>query len=123
MLSSPLTWMTFWACTEHGHAVVERLLTRFEVGRTEEGRLRFCGKQFDVSGHNVLLDVEDNTRKTTYSEIAKTVTKGEEKQLRSAVGSIVRWIARQVRPDLVILGITPTIQYQGSYRFDPSGSE
>ena len=32
------------ACTESGHAVVDRLLTRFEVGRKEEGRLRFCGK-------------------------------------------------------------------------------
>ena len=60
-----------WACTESGHAVVDRLLTRFEVGRKEEGRLRFFGEQFDASGHNILLDVEDNTRKTTYVEIAK----------------------------------------------------
>ena len=72
-----------WACTESGHAVVDRLLTRFEVGRKEEGRLRFCGKQFDALGHGILLDVEDNTRKTTYIEIAKhrnpadPVTKGE----------------------------------------------
>ena len=58
-------------CTKSGHAVVDRLLTRFEVGRKEEGRLRFCGKQFDASGHDILLDVEDNTRKTTYVEIAK----------------------------------------------------
>ena len=57
-----------WACTESGHAVVYRLL---EVGRKEEGRLRFCGKQFDASGHDILLDVEDNTRQTTYVEIAK----------------------------------------------------
>ena len=57
-----------WACIESGHAVVDRLLTRFEVGRKEEGRLRFCGKQFDESGHDILLDVEDNTRKTTYVE-------------------------------------------------------
>ena len=55
-----------WACTESGHAVVDRLLTRFEVVRKEEGRLRFCGKQFDASGHDILLDVEDNTTKTTY---------------------------------------------------------
>ena len=38
-----------WACTESGHAVVDRLVTRFEVGRKEKGRLRFCGKQFDAS--------------------------------------------------------------------------
>ena len=43
-----------WACAESGHAVVDRLLTRFEVGRKEEGRLRFCGKQFDASGHDIL---------------------------------------------------------------------
>ena len=80
-----------WPCTESGHAVVDRLLTRFEVGRKEEGRLRFRGKQFDASGHDILLDVEDNTRKTTYIEIAKhrnPVTKGEEKQLTSVVGSL-----------------------------------
>ena len=99
-----------WACTESGHAVVVNnsscLLTRFEVGRKEEGRLRFCGRQFDASGHNILLDVADNTRKTTYVEIAKhrnsadPVTKGEEKQLRSGVGSL-SWIARQARPDVL----------------------
>ena len=50
-----------WACTESGHAVVDRLLTRFEVGRKEEGRLRICGKQFDASGRRILLDVEDIT--------------------------------------------------------------
>ena len=48
-----------WACTKSGHAVADRLLTRFEVGRKEEGRLRFCGKQFDAPWHDTLLDVED----------------------------------------------------------------
>ena len=95
-----------WACTETGHAVVDRLLTKFEVGRKEKGRIRFCGKQFDVAGHDILLDVVDNTRKTTYIEIAKhrnpadLVTKGEEKQLRSVVGSL-SWIARQARLDIL----------------------
>ena len=60
----------------------------------------------DASGHDILLAVEDNTRKTTYVEIAKhrnpadPVTKGEEKQLRSVVGSL-SWIARQARPDIL----------------------
>ena len=95
-----------WACIESGHAVVDRLLTTFEVGRKEKGRIRFCGKQVDVAGHDILLDVADNTRKTTYVEIAKhrnpadPVTKGEEKQLRSVVGSL-SWIARQARPDIL----------------------
>ena len=100
------TSYVLWACTETGHAVVDRLLTKFEVGRKEKGRIRFCGKQFDVAGHDILLDVADNTRKTTYIEIAKhrnpadLVTKGEEKQLRSVVGSL-SWIARQARPDIL----------------------
>ena len=112
-----------WACTESGHAIVDRLLTRFEVGRKEEGRLRFCGKQFDVSGHDILLDVADNTRKTTYVEIAKhrnpadPVAKGEEKQLRSVVGSL-SWIARLARPDIFIPGVQATVQHQRSYCFD-----
>ena len=95
-----------WACTKSGHAVVDRLLTRFEVGRKEEGRPRFCAKQFDASGHDILLDVEDNTRKTTYIEITKhrspedPVTQGEEKQLRSVVGSL-GWIAPQATPDIL----------------------
>ena len=65
-----------------------------------------CGKQFDASGHDILLHVEDNTSKTTYIEIAKhrnpgdPVTKGEQKQLRSVVGSL-SWIARQARPDIL----------------------
>ena len=81
-------------------------IASFEVGRKEKGRIRFCGKQFDVAGHDILLDVADNTRKTTYVEIAShrnpadPVTKGEEKQLRSVVGSL-SWIARQARPDIL----------------------
>ena len=56
--------------------------------------------------HDILLDVEENTRKTTYIEIAKhrnpadPVTKGEEKQLRSVVRSL-SWKARQARPDIL----------------------
>ena len=75
--------------TDSGHAVVDGFLTSFEVGKKEERRIGFCGKQFDAPGHDVLLDVEDNTRKTTYIEIPKNmnpgdpVTKGEEKQLKS----------------------------------------
>ena len=112
-----------WACTKSGHAVVDRLLTKFEVGRKEEGRLRFCGKQFDASGHDILLGVEDNTRKTTYIEIAKhrnpadPVTKGEEKQLRSVLGSL-SWIARQARPDILYRVSKLQSSHQRSYCFD-----
>ena len=86
-----------WACTESGHAVVDRLLTRFEVGRKEEGRLRFVVSSSMRRGTTF-------SWMTTYIEIAKhrnpadPVTKGEEKQLRSVVCSL-SWIARQARPD------------------------
>ena len=101
-----------WECTKSGHAVVDRLLTRLEVGRKER-RLRFRGTQFDASGHDIVLDVEDNTTKTTiYIEIAKQrspgdpVTKGEEQPLRSVAGSL-SWIARQARPDSRYLSCNP----------------
>ena len=95
-----------WACTSQDMLSLTGPLTKFEVSRKEKGRIRFCSKQFDVSGHDILLDVADNTRKTTYVEIAShrnpadPVTKGEEKQLRSVVGSL-NWIARQARPDIL----------------------
>ena len=95
-----------WASTETGDAIMDRLLERFEVGRRERDRLRFCGKQFDRAGSDVLLDVTDNTRRITYIDIAKSrkpsdpITQGEERQLRSVVGSL-SWIARQGRPDIL----------------------
>ena len=54
----------------------------------------------------MLIDVTDNTAKTTYIDIAKSrkpseqVTTGEERQLRSVVGSL-SWISRQARPDIL----------------------
>ena len=79
--------------------------------------LRFCGKQFNASGHDVLLDVEDTTRKTTYIKIAKKrspgnpVNKGEEKQLKSVVGSL-SWIAHHDR-----------IFYTGCHAYSPTLKE
>ena len=95
-----------WACTDSGQVVMDKLLNRFEVGKREIGRLRFCGKQFSLDGKDVLIDVTDNTTKTTYIDIAKSrkpsepVTTGEERQLRSVVGSL-SWISRQARPDIL----------------------
>ena len=71
----------------HGQAI----LGRFEVGKREIGRLRFCGQQFSLEGKD-LIDVADNTTKTTYIEINKSrkgsepVTSGEERPLRCVVG-------------------------------------
>ena len=50
-----------WASIGIGGAIIDKLLKKLEVGRRESGRLRFCGKQFDKSGHDVLIDVTDNT--------------------------------------------------------------
>ena len=95
-----------WASTPTGDEIMNRLLERFEIGRKEIKRLRFCGKQFDQSGKDIVIDVSDNTRRTTYIDIAKgrqssdPITQGEERQLRSVVGSL-SWIARQGRPDIL----------------------
>ena len=92
--------------TKSGHAVVDRLLTRFEVGMKEEKRLRLVVRSSMCQGTTYSRDVEDNTRKTTYIDIAKhrnpadPGTKGEEKQLRSVEGGL-SWTARQARPDIL----------------------
>ena len=119
-----------WACTESGHAVVDRLLTRFEVGRKQEGRLRFCGKQFDASGHDILLDVEDNTRKTTYLEIAKhrnsadPVTRGEVSKLQSSIkGAIVSTLKEANKVlELALNGMDLKLRYKnGPFMFQELG--
>ena len=58
-----------WASIRNGGTIIDRLLKRFEVGHRESGRLRFCGKQFDKSGNDVLIDVIGNTNKITYIDI------------------------------------------------------
>ena len=95
-----------WACTESGQVFIDKLLSRFEVGKCEIGRLRFCGKQFSMEGKDVLIDVSDNTTQTTYIDIQKNrkasdpITSGDERQLRSVVGSL-SWLSRQCRPDIL----------------------
>ena len=51
--------------------------------------LRFCGKRFDTAGCDVVVDVEDNTQKPTYIDRSRAhpVTNGEERELKSVVGS------------------------------------
>ena len=80
-----------WASIGKGGTIIDRLLKKFEVGRRESGRLRFCGKQFDKSCNDVLLDVIDTTNKITYIDIKSNrkhtdkVDRGEERQLRAVV--------------------------------------
>ena len=58
-----------WASIKGGGKIIDDLLTKFEVGRREQGRLRFCGKHFDKSGHDVLIHVADNTTKIAYIDV------------------------------------------------------
>ena len=68
--------------------------------------MRFCGKQFDKVDHDVVIDVTDNTNKIHYIEVKSNrkhsdpIDRGEERQLRSVVGSL-SWISRQARPDIL----------------------
>ena len=95
-----------WASKGVGGSIVNKLLEKFEVGRRESGRLRFCGKQFDEVDHDVVIDVTDNTNKIHYIDVKSNrkhsdpIDRGEERQLRSVVGSL-SWISRQARPDIM----------------------
>ena len=95
-----------WASKGVGGTIVNKLLEKFEVGRRESGRLHFCGKHFDKVDHDVVIDVTDNTNKIHYIEVKSNrrhsdpIDRGEERQLRSVVGSL-SWISRQARPDIL----------------------
>ena len=85
---------------------MDRLLSKFEVGTTDTGSFRYCGKQFTQGpDYAVSIDVVDNTRRIGRILVGPdrkpndNLTKGELTQLRSAIGSLA-WIARQARPDL-----------------------
>ena len=95
-----------WASKGVGGTIINKLLKKFEIGRRESGRLRFCGKQFDKVDNDVVIDVTDNTNKIHYIEVksirkhSDPIDRGEERQLRSVVGSL-SWISRQARPDIL----------------------
>ena len=95
-----------WASKGVGGTIINKLLQKIEIGRRESGRLRFCGKQFDKLDNDVVIDVTDNTNKITYIDIKSNrkpsdpIDRGEERQLRSVVGSL-SWISRQARPDIL----------------------
>ena len=95
-----------YAYLPEGKEQMDRLLSKFEVGTTDTGSFRYCGKQFTQGpDYAVSIDVVDNTRRIGRILVASDrkpndkLTKGELTQLRSAIGSLA-WIARQARPDL-----------------------
>ena len=89
--------------------VVEKLLSRFEIGSTEKGDFRYCGKQFTQSEDGgISISVTDNTRKIRKIKIKEDrkmtdpLKHDDLTQLRSVIGSL-SWIARQGRPDVQYL--------------------
>ena len=90
--------------------MVEKLLSRFEIGSAEKGHFRYCGKQFtqDENG-GISICVTDNTRK-----IRKGPLKHDDMtQLRSAIGSL-SWVARQGRPDIQYLVLRLQVSCKGT---------
>ena len=95
-----------YAYLPEGKEQMDRLLSKFEVGTTDTGSFRYCGKQFTQGpDYAVSIDVVDNTRRMGRILVGPDrkqndkLTKGELTQLRSGIGSLA-WIARQARPDL-----------------------
>ena len=92
-----------------GEHVVEKLLSRFEIGSAEKGDFRYCGKQFTQNEDGgISINVADNTRKIRKIKIkedrkmTEPLKHDDLTQLRSVIGSL-SWIARQGRPDVQYL--------------------
>ena len=81
-----------WASIHGGGSIF--LQTTIRSRQKREGRLRFCGKQIDRSGNDVLSDMTDNTNKVTYIDVkphrksSDLIDRRQELQLRSVVGSL-----------------------------------
>eukprot|EP00435_Cladocopium_sp_Y103_P049354 s1856_g14.t2 len=89
-----------------GAKVMEEILGKFSVGKTEEGSFRYCGRRFTQhDDFSVEIDAEENTRGIKPILIDKTrkgsetVTEKELTSLRSVTGSLA-WVARYCRADL-----------------------
>ena len=86
--------------------VIQEILGKFSVGKTEEGSFRYCGRQFTQhDDFTVEIDAEENTRGIKPISIDKSrkgtdvVTEKELTSLRSVTGSLA-WVARYCRADL-----------------------
>jgi len=86
--------------------VIQEILGKFSVGKTEEGSFRYCGRRFTQhDDFTVEIDAEENTRGIKPMLIDKSrkgtdvVTEKELTSLRSVTGSLA-WVARYCRADL-----------------------
>ena len=89
-----------------GAKVIQEILGKFSVGKTEEGSFRYCGRRFTQhDDFTVEIDAEENTRGIKPISIDKSrkgtdvVTEKELTSLRSVTGSLA-WVARYRRADL-----------------------
>lgn len=89
-----------------GGAAVQHILDRFQVGKAESKKFRFCGKEYAQDDEFcVTVTARDNTEcigSVSYDNAKKldsSCSEAEVAQLRSVIASLGR-IARQVRPAL-----------------------
>ena len=89
-----------------GAKVIQEILGKFSVGKTEEGSFRYCGRRFTQHDDFAIeIDAEENTRGIKPISIDKSrkgtdvVTEKELTSLRSVTGSLA-WVARYCRADL-----------------------
>ena len=89
-----------------GAKVIQEILGKFSVGKTEEGSFRYRGRRFTQhDDFTVEIDAEENTRGIKPILIDKSrkgtdvVTEKELTSLRSVTGSLA-WVARYCRADL-----------------------
>ena len=95
-----------YAFLPEGKEATEKLLSKFELGASEQSTFRYCGKQFtQTEDGTITIDVADNTRRIPKIKIQEGRRLNEKlkdediTRLRSAIGSL-SWITRQGRPDL-----------------------
>lgn len=97
-----------FAYPPEGESVVEGLLGKFDMGTRESKEFRHGGNAFEQTESAIRINVSDNTRRIRPINIPNgrrnddVLTRNEETQLRSVVGSL-SWVARQGRPQLLFL--------------------
>ena len=98
-----------WACEPEVDHIVEASMAEFECGSDDIYNFTYCG--IEVKQNEETFDIEITCEATTKQlqpiriapgrakQVFDNVTKDEEEQLRSVVGSLA-WVARRCRPDL-----------------------
>ena len=97
-----------WAAeAEYDILITKNLFKQFEVNKIEEGKFRFCGREYEqLEDFSVRITCKNNTEKILPISFERNgrgledkANAGEIAQMRSVIGSLA-WISRQTRPDL-----------------------